>query len=364
MDYHSVHHTLCNLYNSAPVIKLTNQDRYIIFSDLHIGTKGKRDDFKKNSSLLLSALENYYLKNNYTLILNGDIEELLKFKLEKIQQKWAKVFDLFCAFRDDGRLIKILGNHDSDLIYEKKYTFNNELLEAVNFDYNGNSIFLFHGHQALHLHEKYHEIITLALRYLARPLNIKNLSPAYNSKRQFRIEKKVYQFSNNNKIASIIGHTHRPLFESLSKIDSIKFTIENLIREYQMAETVRQKQIKIDIKDLTAELLQTFKKNKKLGLRSSPYDALNIVPCMFNSGCCIGKRGITGIEIKDGRVSLVYWYGKKRYKKYLRFYEEEPVQLYNTNYFKIVLKSDELNSIFNRITLLSNTDSKSLKCSP
>lgn len=362
MNYHSVHYTLCNLFQSAPQINLLDQDKYIIFSDFHLGTRGERDDFKKNSSLVLSVLENYYLKNNFTLILNGDIEELYKFKLLKIQKKWTAVYDLFAAFQNKGKLIRVLGNHDHDIIYEKKYPFKNELVEAIKFKYKNNTIFLFHGHQALHLHEKYHKIITVALRFVAKPMNIKNFSPAYNSKRQFNVEKKVYEFSNTNKIVSIIGHTHRPLFESLSKIDSIKFTVENLIQEYQKADQNRQKKIETDVKVLTAELRTTFKKNKKLGLRSSPYDALSIVPCLFNSGCCIGKRGITGIEINNGRVSLVYWYGKRRYKKYLRFYEKEPVQLGTTNFHKTVLKSDDLDSIFNRIKLLSHTDSKRMKC--
>lgn len=353
MKARDVHFTLCALYNSASQLRLTDEDRYVIFSDLHMGTRGKRDEFKKNSSILLKALEEYYLPRQFTLVLNGDVEELQKFKLAKIQLKWAKAYDVFCAFRDSNRLVRILGNHDLDVIYDKNYIFSNELIESIIFKYKNNSLFLFHGHQALYVHEKYHRQISLLLRYVARPLNIKNVSPAYNSKKKYRVEKKVYQFSKANGIASVIGHTHRPLFKSLSKIDSLKFAIEMLIREYPTVDSERARQIRSEIRQMTRELRHAYERDKKLAMRSAPYDPLTVVPCMFNSGCCIGKRGITGIEIENGRIRLVYWYGKRRYKKYLRFFEDQPMPLDNSPFHRIVLKSDDLDSIFNRIYLLA-----------
>jgi hypothetical protein len=45
----------------------------------------------------------------------------------------------------------------------------------------------------------------------------------------------VYGFSSRRKIVSIIGHIHRPLFESLSKIDTLKYRIEQLCRHYPLA---------------------------------------------------------------------------------------------------------------------------------
>ncbi len=362
MNPHSVHHTLCNLYKSTDKVGLPPDEKFIIFSDLHMGSGGKRDDFKKNSRLMLYVLENYYLAQNYTLILNGDIEELQKFKLKQIMKKWGRAYDLFSAFKDNGKLIKVLGNHDLDLMYEKNYIFSNELVESLIFKYNHNRLFLFHGHQALHLHEKYHDLFNLLLRYIARPLNLKNFTPVLNSKKKYRVEKKVYEFSISNKIATIIGHTHRPLFESLSKIETLKFTIEQLIEFYPLAEDEEKKQVELDIKDLSLELRNTFKKNKKLGLRSSPYDPVMTVPTMFNSGSCIGKRGITGLEIQNGRISLVYWYGKRMHKKYLRIYEEEPVRLHSSQFHKLLIKSDDLDSIFNRIKLLSTGVPKSIIC--
>ncbi len=37
------------------------------------------------------------------------------------------------------------------------------------------------------------------------------------------------------------------------------------------------------------------------------------LPPYFNSGCCVGKSGITAIEIDEGYISLVKWYYSKDY---------------------------------------------------
>ena len=53
---------------------INNQSRWVIFSDLHMGDGSVRDDFKPNFESFQSALRDYYLKHNYSLIINGDVE--------------------------------------------------------------------------------------------------------------------------------------------------------------------------------------------------------------------------------------------------------------------------------------------------
>jgi hypothetical protein len=67
---------------------------------------------------------------------------------------------------------------------------------------------------------------------LARPLGIKNYSFSYDSRKPFQLERQVYTFSQRQKVISCIGHTHRPLFESLSKEDSLRFELERRLRKF------------------------------------------------------------------------------------------------------------------------------------
>ena len=345
--------TLSELFHNAPVMNINSQDRILIFSDLHMGNQGDRDDFLKNSSLFAHILANYYLKNDFKLILNGDIEELHKFSLKKITTKWADIYDLYDQFRKRDALYKTIGNHDYYLLYEPRYIFSELILPALVLDYHDNKIFIFHGQQASNILEKFNPFFGLVLRYITKPLGIKNHSAAYDSRKRFKIEKKVHDFSSGQKIISIIGHTHRPLFESLSKIDTLRFKIEQLCREYPIASNDEKRSIEIQIHNYKEKLQYYFKVNKKDGLRNSIYDSTLLIPCVFNSGCGIGKRGITSIEIKNGKIYLIYWFNIDKNRKHLEQYDQKPRRLGNSSYYRMVLKKESLDYIFSRIKLLA-----------
>ncbi len=79
-----VNYQLKKLYDNSKKISISENDRFVIFSDLHMGNGGANDDFLKNAYLFDYVLNNYYLPRNYKLILNGDIEELYKFSIKSI----------------------------------------------------------------------------------------------------------------------------------------------------------------------------------------------------------------------------------------------------------------------------------------
>ena len=345
--------SLSSLRDNTPFRPLSDEDRYVVFSDLHMGDGRAQDDFRKNAELFRTVLDRYYLKRNFNLILNGDIEELHKFSLPPILRQWKGLFSLFDRFAEDKRLFKIIGNHDYDLLREKKYPYRSMLLPGMRLSYESGEIFIFHGHQASDWVEKYHRLTRILIRYLARPLGIKNYSTAYNSRKQFRVERRVHEFSNTQKIISLIGHTHRPLFESLSKTDSLKFKIEQLVRKYPAASQDDKISIANDILHYKNELLEHFAKDRSIGTRDSLYDVNLVIPSLFNSGCCIGKRGITSIEISRGRIGLVSWYHDSLHKKYNRHYHQKPLRLEDTDIYRMVLKRDQLSYILSRIKLLA-----------
>lgn len=122
------------------------RNKYVIFSDLHMLYPGNRQQFFDrvcNKELYLAALSDYYGPNDFNLVDNGDVEELLVLEPEPDEIKgigrwsWKKVFEYreskkipqleaivsanrdyyraVCDFHSEGRYFKLTGNHDYDM---------------------------------------------------------------------------------------------------------------------------------------------------------------------------------------------------------------------------------------------------------
>lgn len=295
------------LKKQSKAIDLTPETRIVIFSDLHMGRGNSRDDFLPNSGAFLKILRRYYLARDYSLVLNGDVEELQRNSLDSIYAQWSHVYDLFNEFHMNGRLYKLAGNHDSKLLAISRERLPFPLLESVKINYNGEAILIFHGHQLSLFFERFNEITGFFLRYVGNTLRIKNRSSANDSRRQWKIEKRAYDLSRENQILSIIGHTHRPLFESMSKVDTLRFQIEALCQEYIDNRGLPADQVEREIQDLKNRLNFLLERKSKEPFVTQLYSRGVVVPCLFNSGSVIGKYGITGIEIAEDSVSLVHW---------------------------------------------------------
>ena len=81
-------------------------------------------------------------------------------------------------------------------------------------------------------------------------------------------------------------------------------------------------------------------------MRGTLYNSPLLLPCLFNPGCCIGKRGLTGLEIADGRIALVHWFDSDRSD-----HSGEP--LAGTPFRREVLEQESLDYLFTRVRLLS-----------
>lgn len=341
------------LYKDTKEIKLRDDDRIVIFSDLHMGNGGRRDDFLHNAPLFKTAMESFYAPGDYDLILNGDVEELHKFLMKSISASWPKIFSLFREMEDRGGLSKILGNHDSEKwLLGSRYPVRTVPRDGMRFDYQGNRIFLLHGHQAGLRQDRLESITHYMLRYGARPLAINNFAVSNNATRKYLIENRVYNFAKKRKIMAVIGHTHRPLFESQSKVDYLKYRIEQLLREYPSASDIEKREIEKKINTYKKELAKVMKLKRKEDFLESLYHEGPVVPCLFNSGCAVGKRGITALEIENGEISLVYWFDKNKTQKYFNFNGYVPEKVDGSMY-RVILKNAPLKYIFSRIRLLS-----------
>jgi predicted phosphodiesterase len=339
------------LLDASPIEELDDSKKYLFLSDLHMGDGGKTDDLRANRGIVQNALARYYLERGYILILGGDIEDLSKFKMREIRAAWYGLYAIFDGFAQRGALRKILGNHDISLLREEGYPY--ELLHGLRLERNGKTIFAFHGHQASRVFVRYQYVSDFVVRYLAKPFRVKNTSISGDSRHRFKAERRIYRASKRLGIVSLSGHTHRPLFESLSKYESLRWKIEELLRSYAEAGAEGRDTIAELIQVYRAEYERLGRKARKNGLSRSLYEERDVlIPCLFNSGCATGKSGITAVEIEGGAVSLVHWTDSSRPREYL---EREAVfkeVLADTPYTRYVLVRDSLDKVFARIELM------------
>jgi UDP-2,3-diacylglucosamine pyrophosphatase LpxH len=286
----------------------TVEDRFIVFSDQHKGAKNGADDFMLCEPNYLSALA-YYYNNNYNLIVLGDCEELWENKLSKVVKQQQPSFDWYKKFISQNRFYKTIGNHDLDWKNDPwTITQIKKLFEADLVIYDGVllkttigdkrlDILCTHGHQGDRASDgnwfsKF--FVSKIWAPLQAWLKINPNTPAYDAQLKTLHNKLMYEWSEAQKnLLLITGHTHQPVFESLTHI-------ERLYRQLQIAG-------QMDDGTMISLLREEIQKRKfEYSHVSGEY--LSMRPTYFNSGCCCFNDGdITGIEIEGGYLRLIKW---------------------------------------------------------
>ncbi len=263
---------LDRVYKNAKTFPFNDDSKLILFSDCHRGDNSFADDFANNGNIYFHALK-YYYAEGFTYCELGDGDELwenLTFKT--IFNAHKNVYMLIKQFYDAGRLHTIWGNHD--MVYKneafvKKHlsTYfepvtgkDEELFKGIQY-HEGlilkhtdtqQELFLLHGHQADWWNYIFWKWSRFLVRVLWKPLNVMGFydptSPAKNYKELIKVERRIKKWIiQNNNLITIAGHTHRPRFPEPGDI------------------------------------------------------------AFFNSGSCVHPRSITGLEIINGKISLIKW---------------------------------------------------------
>jgi predicted phosphodiesterase len=342
---------ILNQMGAAPELAIGPGSRVVILSDLHMGDKSANDDLRHNGTLLSAFLERYYLARGSTLILNGDIEDLQKFPLKRIRAAWGPLFSTFDRFAREGRLHKIYGNHDEALLESSRYPY--PLSPGVRLAWGERTLYVFHGHQASGFFVKHNELSGAMIRYVVHTLGIRNRSPSKDSGRRYRIERRIYDFSRGSGIVSVIGHTHRPLFESLSKYDRLRYEIERLCAEYGGADDPRKAAIAETVSLYKEEFRRLGRKDRRNKRSPGLYGRDLLLPCLFNSGCAVGKKGVTAIEIEEERIALAYWFEEGKERRYLEREAGPAAAMEGTPYRRVAIASEALGDVFSRMDLLA-----------
>jgi UDP-2,3-diacylglucosamine pyrophosphatase LpxH len=346
---------LRGVYERAVPRAIGDEDRYVFISDLHLGDGGKNDDARENASIIEDALSSFYYPRGYTLVLNGDIEELLRTRPQAIRKSWYSFFEILDLFAREGRLVRLIGNHEMRSDDDEGAHLDPPAIEALRLDRGKDQhLFVLHGHQAGVVNSgRFNWLIAFLLRNFANRLRISNHSVAHDSEKKMRIEKAVYDFSRSRGIISIIGHTHRPLFESLTREETYGYRIERLCRAYGKASESEKERIKARI-DVCKRFMESSRRRKRRErhLAELVYDDELLIPCLFNSGCGIGKRGLTAIEIREGWIFLVHWSDARRSARYRAYRDASITSVVGGGSYRFVYRREPLDYIFARIELL------------
>ena len=324
------------------ILKLKENSRVIIFSDQHRGAKNGADDFMKAEPCYLKALE-YYFQNKFQFISLGDSEELWENTLMQVKKHNTITFEAEKKFILQDRFFKVFGNHDLfwdnsllasqqlKTIYGKKLrVFEGIILEVERHNEQeeiGNrqlatdtkditdikkksgekndvlpianclTLFLTHGHQGDassdgNWFSKF--FVSNIWAPLQSYLRVNFNTPAYDEDLKTTHNLIMYEWSAKYKnLILITGHTHQPVFESLTHPEKLYRKLGDAIKANRTDE---------------ANKIESEIKKRGRGYQTTPTQYLNVKPSYFNSGCCCYSDGdITGIEITHKKISLVKW---------------------------------------------------------
>ena len=292
---------LTKAFQEAKRISFNNTDKFILFSDCHRGDGSYADDFANNRNIYMHALTHYY-KNNFHYIELGDGDELWENLFFKdIFEANKNVYLLLKKFYEKNKLHMIFGNHD--MVYRKQVTVSKNFTEY--FDTNlgvkvplmpnlkfhegivlensdtNQKVFLTHGHQADFFNYVGWKFNRFFVRVLWKPLQVWGIkdptSPAKNYLELIKVERRIKKWiADNGNLITIVGHTHRPHFPKPEE-HSLNF---------------------------------------------------------FNDGSCVHPRNITGIEIENGKISLIKWFidtNDDGILQIVKEYIEQPTELAKYN---------------------------------
>lgn len=310
-----IHAALTKLFktiNNEPgkrgiVLEITEKDKFVILSDQHKGARNYADDFMFCEQNYLHALKHY--NDSYFRYINlGDSEELWKNLLETVIKHNKATFKAEKLFVNRNAFTKIFGNHDLywdndplagfslKRIYDKKIPIYEGIILKTKIGDKILDIFLTHGHQG-DLQSDGNWFSKWFVSNVWGPfqsfLKLNPNTPAYDNQLKTKHNKMMYSWViKQQNIVLITGHTHQPVFTSLTHLERLYLKLKEAKKNKNRAES--------------DQLLSEINKRIKKGDRA-PANT-KYIPRYFNSGCCCFSDGdITGIEIENGKIRLIKW---------------------------------------------------------
>lgn len=296
-------------------LPMNKDSKYAIFSDLHMQNGNPHEDtFARNRNAFKAALK-HYEKNEYSIILLGDIEDFHQHTMLDIYSAYEDIYKILQNF-NPGKIYRIYGNHDIEWAIEDPISGRSQGIatEAIKL---GDHIILTHGHQAQEFYEKDLQtvrVFTFIGKYYEKLFgsNSESSVTQYPSKK----DEIYFDWAEAKKKILICGHTHTPIFASQPLVDLIPQRKEYLSAEFANAKKNENKEqantMYRRIKWLEGqEKLLEWQKEKNQETLGDVYRRDIILnknsPYYFNTGSGIFSDGITNIEIEGAKIRMTFW---------------------------------------------------------
>lgn len=284
------------------------KDKFIVLSDQHKGARDGADVFAMAEKNYIAALE-YYNREGFFYINLGDSEELWENLFITVKQHNKATFEQEKKFIARRAFIKIFGNHDlywgndplAGMNLQSIYGRHVDIHEGVILEVkaggkNALEIYMTHGHQG-DLQSDGNWFSKWFVSDIWGPfqayLRINPNTPANNDQLKTDHNRIMYEWSSKRQNTLLItGHTHQPVFRSLTQLEALYERLERAkaMKQNDEANAIQEKIDHLHLKT------------------SRPPDFKGYLDTYFNSGCCCFDDGdITGIEISDGSIRLIKW---------------------------------------------------------
>lgn len=283
------------------------RDKFVIMSDQHKGARDGADIFARAAKNYLAALDHYNQQDFFYINL-GDSEELWENLIATIKHHNKNTFEKEKLFLNRNAFVKIFGNHDLywdndplaavnlKLMYGSEVKIYEGIILQTTVNDKPIEIYMTHGHQG-DLQSDGNWFSKWFVSDVWAPfqsyLRINPNTPANNDKLKTKHNEMMYEWSSKRKnMILITGHTHQPVFRSLTEL-------ETLYNKLAIAKAQSN----------SAAIDQISRKITQLHLKATKEPSFNgYLDTYFNSGCCCFDDGdITGIELEDGFIRLIKW---------------------------------------------------------
>lgn len=314
-DPERIHAALTGLYKDileqpgkrGQLIRLGDQHRIILFSDQHKGDRSYQDDFALCEDNYLAALS-YYDAREFLYCNLGDSEELWENTTLEVIKHNKKTFSAEKNFLDRNAYIKLFGNHDlywdndplAGIMLQRIFGKKIRVYEGVIFKIPAKdqelSLFLTHGHQG-DLQSDGNWLSKWFVSTIWGPvqsyLRINPNTPAYDNQLKSEHNQIMYDWTaKQTNLALVTGHTHQPVFNSLTHLERTYTRIDEAKKNGDQA-LVQKLEAELEAGNISGTTSPRMEYSKNT---------------YFNTGCCCFSDGdITGIELEDGTVRLIEW---------------------------------------------------------
>jgi hypothetical protein len=361
--------SMADIAAHSPSENLGEGSRYVVLADLRMGDGGKKDELVGSKKALYAILGRWYLPQGYTLVLNGDVEDLRRFWIKDILAAWPEMYALFDAFSEKGRLRKIVGERDLSLLRLRSYPY--EVHHGFRLDGEKNSILVLHGHQASRPYvgrDYLSDYIQYWLSSSKRPKPSRGGKDRY---ARYKAERFLYRAASRLGVAAIVGHTKRPLFESSTNRAFAIAEAERLFREGDP----RGDDSMVDaLIDLCRKEAKRRASDPRLALSGPGYaEGESASPCLFCPGRVLGSQSLRALEIEGGALRLTRWTksGREASKRLAirgigRVVPEAapeaiPQALEGTPYKRVVTRSAAIRDVLDRVEALGRKGGEELE---